>query len=438
MKSPLRAAGLRVAAPPSGTLAVGAGALALAGGSYLHLALAGRSLDSVAMAKFSMVWALVFSVGAGLFIPLEQEASRAVAARVALGDGGLPVLLRGMRVSGGLLGTLLVLLAVGARPVAGLLFSGDRSMVAALGAGFAGLAVAHVARGVLAGHGRFRDYCAQMWLDALLRVVAASGLWLAQVRSPLAFALVLVAAPVLSVAAVSPALRRVCRPGSAIGSAELRSGLPVFMCSTLLTQLLPNAPVIAAKLLGPADSRAVPALLCASVIVRIPVMAVAAMQVPLLSALSRTVTLGDRQAWIGQVRSACRVVAAIGVGALVCVVLAGPYVAVRFLSAPELLGRRDFLLLGVGTVGYLFAMVFGQPLLALRKQWLQGGAWIVGAAVFLLASVVRSDVVTAVEGAYLAGCWTVAFLLAVNVLVMSRRSVNGSRAVVEVALVSEG
>ncbi|MDH6576492.1 hypothetical protein [Kitasatospora sp. MAP5-34] len=421
MKSPLKSP-LRVAVPPSGTLAVGAGALALAGGSYLHLALAGKVLDGVAMAKFSMVWALVFSVGAGLFIPLEQEASRAVAARIALGDGGLPVLLRGMRVAGGLLATLLVLLAVGARPVADLLFSGDRRMVVALGAGFAGLATAHVARGVLAGHGRFRDYCTQMWLDALLRVAAAAALWLGQVRSPLAFALVLVVAPVVSVAAVSPALRRSCRPGSAPCPAELRAGLPVLMCSTLLTQLLPNAPVIAAKLLEPADSRAVPALLCASIIVRIPVMAVAAMQVPLLSALACTVTLGDRQAWTGQVRAACRVVAAIGVGALLCVVLAGPYVSVRFLSAPELLGRRDFLLLGLGTVGYLFAMVLGQPLLALRKQRLQGAAWIVGATVFVLSAAAHEDAVPAVENAYLAGCWTVALLLAANVLVMSRSS----------------
>ncbi|WP_344461282.1 hypothetical protein [Kitasatospora kazusensis] len=417
MKSPLR-----VALPPSGTLAVGAGAAALAGASYLHLALAGKVLDGAAMAKFSLVWALVFSVGAGLFIPLEQEASRAVAARIALGDGGLPVLLRGMRVAGGLLGALLVLLAAAARPLAGLLFSGDRGMVLALGAGCAGLAVAHVARGVLAGHGRFRDYCTQMWLDALLRVAAAGALWLGQIRSPLAFALVLVAAPALSVMAVGPALRRCCRPGGAPRPAELRSGLPVLMCSTLLTQLLPNAPVIAARLLDPADSRAVPALLCASIIVRIPVMAVAAMQVPLLAALSRTVTLGERQAWVAQVRSACRVVAVIGVGALVCVVLAGPYAAVRLLSAPELLGRRDFLLLGLGTLGYLFAMVLGQPLLALRRQWSQGAGWIVGGLVFLLCSAADEEAVPAVENAYLAGCWAVALLLAANVLVLAKGS----------------
>ncbi|MCX5273140.1 hypothetical protein [Streptomyces virginiae] len=77
---------------PPGTAMVAGGTAVLGAASSIHLAVAGHSLDKVDMAGVSMLWTLVMSVGIGLFIPIEQELTRIVAARAVRGEGAAPVL----------------------------------------------------------------------------------------------------------------------------------------------------------------------------------------------------------------------------------------------------------------------------------------------------------------------------------------------------------
>ena len=66
---------------PAGVVGVGGGLVVLGVCSYAFLALAGRALSPADFATLSVLWALVYTVGPGLFLPLEQEVARALADR---------------------------------------------------------------------------------------------------------------------------------------------------------------------------------------------------------------------------------------------------------------------------------------------------------------------------------------------------------------------
>ena len=72
---------------PGGMVPVAAGLVVLGATSYGFLVLAARSLGPERYAPLSVLWALVFLVGPGVFVPLEQELARAIAARQATGRG---------------------------------------------------------------------------------------------------------------------------------------------------------------------------------------------------------------------------------------------------------------------------------------------------------------------------------------------------------------
>src|SRR5579862_4677327 len=83
-----------VALLPPGTLSVGAGLMVLGAGMYVHLAVAGHTLPASGMAAVSVLWSGVFLLGLGVFLPIEQELIRLVAARTAVGEGITPVVRR--------------------------------------------------------------------------------------------------------------------------------------------------------------------------------------------------------------------------------------------------------------------------------------------------------------------------------------------------------
>ena len=117
---------------PPGTLTVGAGLLVLGAGYYAHLAVAGHSLTADGMAALSVLWSIVFLLGLGVFLPIEQELIRLVAARTTVGEGIGPVVRRACLVSAIVLAVILAPLAAAAGPVADRLFGGDTAMGAVL------------------------------------------------------------------------------------------------------------------------------------------------------------------------------------------------------------------------------------------------------------------------------------------------------------------
>jgi SAM-dependent methyltransferase len=189
-----------------------------AAGAYGHLALAGRALDTTGMAGLSVVWAVAFSVGIGLFFPLEQELTRTVAARVAAGTPTGPLARRGTAVAAGLLAATLLLLAAAHRPLTRLALDGNAALLWPLAGALTALAATHTLRGLLAGHARFPAYATQLTLDGLLRLTSATALLLTHTHSPTTFTFLLTTSPLLACLLTLPGAFPSPKPASPRGA----------------------------------------------------------------------------------------------------------------------------------------------------------------------------------------------------------------------------
>jgi O-antigen/teichoic acid export membrane protein len=402
---------------PAGTLAVGAGLAVLGAGSYAHLAVAGHSLsqsDPTGIAALSVLWAIVFWLGLGLFFPVEQELIRHVAARRAVGEGIIPVVRRGAILAGGVLAATLVPLAAAARPLARSLFGGDVTMVAALAAAFLALAVVSVSRGVLAGMGRFNAYGCQLAIDGGLRIVFAGILGAAGIHSAALFGLILAAAPLLSAVLTAGPMLRDLHPGPPIRWSAMCRGLGFLVLTMLLAQFVVNIGVINIKLLSPPGRPAVVgALLAATILARIPLFVFTALQASLLPDLAGALAVREQSRFWRLVIRGSGIVTVLAVAGGLPTVIFGPWLIHLLFNARPVLGPTDFALLTAGTLFYMLAMVLGQGAMAMSRHREQLFAWIVGTVVLVAITVVPGEVKLRVEGAYSLSSLTVALVLAI-------------------------
>jgi O-antigen/teichoic acid export membrane protein len=414
-------AALRASLPP-GTLinTVGVGILGFA--SYVHLAIAGHSLSPDELANLSVLWSVVFSLGYGLFLPVEQEVTRVVAARRVAGLGSRPVWRRGFTLTWLLFGGLILLFVIGFPVLADRLFGGAGALVLVTLGGLFGLAVASPVRGQAAGVGRFDLYSGQLGLDGTLRIILAVGLALAGSHSSTAFALVLLVAPVVSTGVLLWPVRQTAAPGPPTSNVELGRRVWPLIVTVLLGQFMLNSVVVSARLLAPEQTVLAAALLAALVLIRVPTLIFGALQPSLLSSLASATAGRDGALFARQLRHSAGLVTALMVCFAVPLVAIGPWLVRTLFAAPDVLDRLDFLLLCVGTWAYLLALAFGVGAMALHRHGVQTLAWAVGALVLLVVTLGPGPVLLRLELAYLAGNATVAVGLAVFLLLHLRRA----------------
>ena len=398
---------------PPGTLTVGSGLLVLGLGYCAHLAVAGHSLPASGMAALSVLWSIVFLLGLGVFLPIEQELIRHVAARAAVGEGIGPTVRRACALAGVVLAGILVPLAAAAGPVADRLFGGDTAMVTVLGCACAALAVTAVSRGTLAGLGAFGGYGAQLATDGGLRAASAGALALAGSHSAVAFGLVLAVAPLLAVLlTLGPVIPRL-RPGPPLPWAAMSHRLAQLIGTMLLAQVIINAPVISVRLLSPGSPAAVGALLAAAVLTRVPLFIFTSLQTSLLPGLADAVTAGDRARFRLLLARSCAVVVVLGVACGLLATILGPWLTQVLFGTQPVLGHAAFGWLAFGTLCYMLAMVLGQGTIALSRHRDQLLSWLAGVAVLALVTTAPGAVTMRVVTAYAAGCATVAVVLAI-------------------------
>ncbi|MFI6263611.1 polysaccharide biosynthesis protein [Micromonospora sp. NPDC051006] len=397
---------------PPGTIAVGAGLGLLGLASYVHLAVAGHSLDKADYSSLSVLWSIVFTLGIGVFMPVEQEVARIVAARHSQGLPPGPVLARGAALAAGVLALMVLVVVAGYRVLTDRFFAGDGDMVLVLIGALAAMAVAYTTRGVLSGLQLFPWYGGQLGVDGGLRIVMVALLGLAGVTSPLWYGLVLVIAPLAGVLLTLPPVLRAIGGGAPVAWGLLLRGLGLLTISSLLSQVVVNVGVINVRLLDPSDVETAGALLSALVLVRIPLFVFASLQASLLPGLATSATNGDQAAFHSLLRKALGVVTALGLLGALGAVLLGPWLVGMLFDAPDVLGHGDFAWLAVATLAYLWAMVLGQALLALNRHRAQAAAWTVGVAALAVATLAPLSVALRVELGYTVGSVVVAATMA--------------------------
>ena len=437
--------------PRNPVVGLAAGTIVLGASNYVYLALVGNVVGGVASAPVSVLWTMMAGLAVGLFQPVEQLLSRALARRRARGLDVRPTMRRVALLAGGLLVASLIVLAVASEPASRLLFSGRSEFTLLLAAGLVSSTVLFFVRGWLAGRGRFGSYAVEMASEGLLKVGAVAVLAAAGVRDPVVLAVSLVVAPLAASAVavlVSKAARRSgslvpvtstggavteAGPGPGVDAAGTGVGLRSFAALTtgsLLLQVFVNAGVLLTQLSVDGQATAFTASLVAGLaIARIPLFLFNAVQSFLLTRFTV-----DAQA--GRLRSLARsvvvwnaVVLVLGVVWVVLVDVAGAS-ALSFFGPDYELATRQLVLLAASCVFQIATMVTVQGLLALHRDRTSVLAWPVGLVVLLVVFVLPwADLGVAVGGAMLAGTVATFVTAAVGLAWSVRRdATSGSHA----------
>jgi O-antigen/teichoic acid export membrane protein len=369
---------------PEGTYAVGGG-IAIAGiTAYAFLSLSYHQLttdkSTVDYGALFGLWVIVFTLAPGLFQPLEQEVGRALAHRRAQGVGGGPLVKRAST-----LGGFLALAAIAgsialAIPIIDRVFNGETALFVSLLIGIVVYYVMYIARGTLAGHGRFGPYGTMLAGEGIIRLVATAALVIVGVTAPGAYGLALVLPPVAAMAISMRGQKNLLEPGPAAPYSELSTAIGYLLVGSVLCQVLSYSAYITAIVVKtPSQDDLVGKLAAGILIARIPLLGFQAVQAALLPKLARLAGAGRDDEFRTALRQLVMIVIAVGVIGIVGGFAFGHAVGQLLFGEKFVLSNQDVGLLAVGSAAFIFTLTLAQALIALRSyaaaalSWLAGG-----------------------------------------------------------------
>jgi O-antigen/teichoic acid export membrane protein len=382
---------LRRAPLPEGTLPVGFALLIAGVATYAFFRIGTSALGGEEeFAPIAALWFATFSLAPGFFLPLEQELGRALSHRRANDEGGLPVVKRVVQL-GAIITTVVLVALLAASPlITTELFDGDWWMLAALAVAFVAYAPAHLARGVCAGHGRFRSYAVIIGSDGVVRIAACLVLAAIGISAAGAYGFVVALSPLVAVIAVGARGHLGADPGPESPWGEVTQNLGWLLVGTVCSAALLNAGPLAAQLLADENQKEVVTQFGFGVLLaRIPLFMFQAVQAALLPRLSRLAARGEFDEFRLGYRRLMQLVVAVGVLGTGGAFVLGPW-AVEFVYGAEL-GGRTLAMLALSSGLYMAALATAQAVIALRGHALVALGWAIGVVVFLLGTWWSSD-----------------------------------------------
>ena len=407
---------------PDGTLTVGVGLVVNGIMSYAFLGIAGRTLGKEAFGPLSVLWALIYLVGPGFFLPLEQEVSRALANRWARGLGAGPLVRQAGQLGAALTGVLVLASVLAAPLLLDHLFDDQVLIWISFVLATIGYAAVHLARGTLAGLGRFRGYAAYFVYENTLRVAAGVGLALLGADTAGPYAVAVGLAPGIALALALRGERDLASDGPEAPWSELRAALGSLLAASVLTAFLLYAGVLAVALLAD-DSEAgdTGVFLAGLAVSRVPVFLFQAVQAALLPKLSALAGAGRFHEFRERLARLLVAVMVIGAAGTAGAFVLGPFL-IRLLFGEEFaLDRVDLGLLALSSAAFMLAVALGQALIALEGQSRVAVGWLVGVIGFLAVTAAGDDLFLRVESGLAAG----SALAAVVIGVLARHELHG-------------
>jgi O-antigen/teichoic acid export membrane protein len=409
---------------PEGTYAIGAGLLVAGLTAYGFQILSFRALNEDQYKALNGLWVLVFVVAPGFFQPLEQEVSRALAHRRALGIGGGP-LVRRAAVLGGILASIAIAAGLaGSVPLLDSLFHDEVLLLAGLFVAIAAYYVAHMTRGTLSGNGRFGAYGLMNGSEGVVRLVACIVLVVVGVNTPGPYGLALALPPLAAVTIALRNQRGLLRPGPEAPYSELSTALGFLLVGSLLAQLLSYAAFLGAVVLAnPGEEESVGRFIAGLFIARIPILLFQAVQAALLPKLAGLAGAGQHDDFRTGIRKL--VVIVVGLGALGTLggFTLGSFAGGILFGDKFELGNRDLGLLAAGSGGFILALTLAQGLIALRGYAQAMTAWLTGIAGFVVVTALGDDLFLRVELGFVAGCAVAAAMMATFLIARLRREI---------------
>jgi len=389
---------------PEGTIEVGVGLIIAGLTAYGFTVVSARALGQADYAPLSVLWAMVFLAGPGFFLPLEQEVSRALSARRALGQGTGPVVRRA-GVLGAVICTLLVAVTLLLSPIiVAKLFDDDWLLLLGLVLGMIGYCIELLARGTFSGLGRFRPYSVVIGGEGLVRFLVCAGLAIAGVGYAGWYGLALGIAPLVAVVVALRGQRELVTPGPDAPWSELSTALGALLAGSVLAMVLVNGGPIAMKILATDEQdEAVAAFFTAVIIARIPLFLFQAVQAALLPKLSALASAGRFDEFKVGFRKLVAVIGGAGIIAVIAATLIGPN-AIEILYGDEyILSHRTVGLLAAGSVLFMLAQAMAQAVIALGGHTRMAICWFVSVIVFIVVTALGHDLYLRVEMGLLVG-----------------------------------
>lgn len=403
---------------PEGTLTIGGG-LAVGGlSAYAFIAISSRDLGTEAYSPVAMLWALSFLLGIGFFLPLEQETARLVASRRSRGEGSGPVV-RSAALLGSVMALVLAAVAVVAGPWAiDALFDGDTWLFVGLLLVVFGLGAAHLAKGLLAGQGRFGAYGRYIVGEGGGRLLLLVAVILAtDTVGPYGLAIGL--APFIGLAVAFVGQRNLFEPGPPAHLGDLSRAIGSLLVASVGIAFMVNVSPLAVALLADESQTHEPGrFLNALLIARIPLFFFQAIQASLLPKLSALAGRSSYEELWKVLRHLVALVVALGAIAVVLAAVFGP-LAVEVAFGEEFAVRRsDMVLLTASSAVLMVALSLSQALIACQAQGRMASAWMVGVVAFPVAVAFGDDLFVRVERGLLVAVSVTA--VAMGVLLYSR------------------
>lgn len=389
---------------PSGTTTVGVGLLVNGVMAFAFLGLTARLLGADDFAPLGVLWASVYIVGPGFFLPLEQEVARGLANRWARGIGTGTMVRQAGTIGGGLVAFLLVVTVAASALLLEYLFSENYLILLGFALALPAYAVAHLVRGELAGLGRFRGYAVYFGAENTVRVALACLLAVVGVRTVGPYGVVLGIAPFVAVFLALRGEHDLASDGPEAPWDELTAALGSLLAASVFAAFLVNAGTLAVTVLAsPSEDHAAGVFLVGLTIARIPLFLYQAVQASLLPHLAALAGAGRYSEFRGRLGRLLGAVAAIGLAGTLVAFAIGPPV-IRLLFGPDFdLSRRDLALLAAGSASIMLATALGQSLIALSSQRRVAVGWFLGVVAFLGIVAAGNDLFLRVELGILGG-----------------------------------
>ncbi|MEO8363821.1 MAG: hypothetical protein ABI570_05505 [Ilumatobacteraceae bacterium] len=403
---------------PEGTAAVGAGLFIAGLSAYAFFKVGQQALGQEGFKPIVAMWFLAFTFAPGFFLPLEQEVSRAIAHRRALGQGGLPVVRRVIPLALIVVVALGIIATIASGSITTNLFEGNGVVTLCLAMTLATYAPFHLARGICSGSGRFGHYGTMIATDGAARVVGCAALWIADVHAVGAYALVIALSPLAGVLVVG--LRGGLRSsdGPPAAWSEVTPNLSWLLLGSLFSSALVNAGPITVDLLTTNHSAAVVTRFGNAVIfARIPLFLFQAVQAALLPRLARLAAKGDLSEFRNGLKRLLVLIGTIGLIGIATTYAVGSQV-LNFVYEGRI-DRRTLTMLALSSALYMVAVAIAQAVIALRGHARAAIGWALGFSTFVIVAWLSSDdlylrVELALVGSSLVAL--ISFVLALRVL----------------------
>jgi O-antigen/teichoic acid export membrane protein len=193
-------------------LSVGIGATGLI--TFGYFSLASHALPEAEYGRVALLWSAIFITVSVLYRPVEQMLSRTIADREARGVSGNEHLRVAVTIQLALGALFLVTALLLRDPLQDDLLGGSAALFWILIVSVLAYAASYFARGFLAGHRRFGLYGGLVLMESTSRCLFALAVAVGIAEGETAVALGMVAAPIVSLAVVPPALARRLAPAT--------------------------------------------------------------------------------------------------------------------------------------------------------------------------------------------------------------------------------